>query len=79
MGRVISIEDWRARRGDVPAPPARTRSDAHPAEAKSQVETELLAVSGAVSMQMYVEAAIRVERLTRRLATVPRGDPSETG
>lgn len=97
MGRIISIEDWRARHD-------RPKSTTHPAgtgrsagdpvarleravarleplldevvrgggPTRAQVETELLAVSGAVSLQMYGDAAARVERLATRLARLHR-------
>jgi hypothetical protein len=105
MGRVISIEDWRARHPGALDRPGRRAgapdATAHPAgrgraaadpvarleralarlepllqEATRRgrgtknvhIETELLAVSGAVSLELYGEAAVRVERLAGRLA-----------
>jgi hypothetical protein len=109
MGRVISIEDWRAGHAGASAPPGRGSGapdgTTHPAgrgrgsadpvarleravarleplleeamrggkNAKDiRVETELLAVSGAVALELYGEAAARVERLAGRLARMRR-------
>jgi hypothetical protein len=80
MGRVISIDRWLEDRGrqheeaesfDV-ARLERAVARLEPlleqaTEAGVQLETELLAVSGAVSLGLFDEAAGRAERLADRL------------
>jgi hypothetical protein len=80
MGRVISIDRWLEERGrhhDEEAEPDVARLERAVArlepvlyrasEAGVQLETELLAVSGAVSLGLFDEAARRAERLADRL------------
>jgi hypothetical protein len=80
MGRVISIDRWLegrgrqhegAESGDV-ARLERAVARLEPlleraSDAGVQLETELLAVSGAVSLGLFDEAARRAERLADRL------------
>jgi hypothetical protein len=49
--------------------PLLDRMGAHPAGSGMDLETELLALSGAVSLGLYEEAADRAERLADRLAS----------
>jgi hypothetical protein len=81
MGRVIAIDRWLEDRGreheqaeafDV-ARLERAVAKLEPlleqaTQAGIQLETELLAVSGAVSLGLFDEAARRAERLADRLA-----------
>ena len=79
MGRVISIDRWLEERGR-PQDEAETRDVARleravarleplleRSDAGAHLETELLAVSGAVSLGLLDEAARRAERLADRL------------
>ena len=83
MGRVISIDGWLGAHGRSRPPPAdgnvarleRAVARLEPllAPARRQragidLETELLAVSGAVSLGRYDDAAERAERLADRLS-----------
>lgn len=49
--------------------PLLDRVGAHPAGSGVDLETELLALSGAVSLGLYDEAAERAERLAERLGS----------
>jgi hypothetical protein len=84
MGRVISIDGWleaheRSRSESADADVARLEravarlepllARAGRARAAVDLETELLAVSGAVSLGRYQEAARRAERLADRLSS----------
>jgi hypothetical protein len=76
MGTVISLEDWRKGRDDDPSDRlehAVAQLDELLAElpdrrlADPEIERELLAITGAVSVGLLEDAAKRAERLTDRL------------
>jgi hypothetical protein len=88
MGQVIAMQGWleRRERPDAPADdvarleravarlePLLDGRGTHPAGLGLDLETELLAVSGAVSLGLYTEAARRAERLADRLGSRQRG------
>jgi len=88
MGEVISIGDWLRDRGHDAAGPAddvarleRAVSLLEPLleevndrrkPGMADIETELLAATGAVSLDLFEEAASRLERLADRLAALAR-------
>jgi hypothetical protein len=78
MGTVTSIEDWRSERAPVDDPSDRLERavqalDAALRETSShlladpQIERDLLAITGAVSIGLLEEAADRAERLRELL------------
>jgi hypothetical protein len=84
MGTVISLDAWRDERArDDPAGrleraverlDALLRASPSDRRAQADVERELLAITGAVSIGMLEEAAERAERLQERLlARTSRG------
>jgi hypothetical protein len=89
MGRVVSMDGWLRRHGErhddrdeddvarLERAVARLEPLLGPTQARGSrvdLETELLAVSGAVSMGRYGDAARRAEHLADRLSA-PRTQP----
>jgi hypothetical protein len=87
MGEVISIGDWLRDRGLDPLGPADDVARLERAlllleplleevsnrrKPDIDIETELLAATGAVSLDLFEEAARRLERLADRLTTSVR-------
>lgn len=82
MGRVIDLSSWLERHDRHPAPPTEALDRLDRAVARldpllqevmrkgspeHEIETELLAVTGALAVGFTDEAALRAERLSRRL------------
>jgi hypothetical protein len=94
MGQLIDLASWRATGRRTPGaardPLARldlivSRLDPLMEEVKKGkrrdrfLETEILAITGALSLGMADEAADRAERLVARLETQPPGDATPGG
>lgn len=90
MGRVIDLETWRIGRRTPPQSAPVRRLDAAVARLDPLVtaaeqrgldprtDTDLLAITGAISLGMFDEAARRAERLADRLEH-PAGAPVSAG
>jgi hypothetical protein len=93
MGTVIDLSSWLERHDRVPAAPTEALDRLERAVARldpllqevmrrgndeQEIETELLAVTGALSVGFTDEAAHRAERLSRRLESRLR-HPSNAG